>query len=604
MCGIIGYTGLQQALPILIDGLSRLEYRGYDSAGVVVYDGAKFRYEKCPGKIDALKQRVAGIPMPGTLGIGHTRWATHGGVTEMNAHPHFDCKHRITLVHNGIIENYAELRRRLGKKHKFRSETDTEIVAHLLESHYAGDPLKAMQETVAELRGSYAIVAAFADHPDVLVGARLDAPLVVGINGTESFLASDIAAVLPHTRQVQIVDEGQIALLKGHDVKLFGRNGAEIALLPMQIDWEVAVAAKDGFAHYMLKEIHEQPKSTAAELHGRLDLKRGDVVLDGVARDVKNAKRVVIAACGTAWHSGLVTKCAIEEYARLPVDVGLASELRYGHTPFDRETLFLAISQSGETADTIAALRSAKKAGARTLAITNIKGSTVARESDGVIFMRAGLEVGVAATKTYTSQLMCGVLFAIQLGRWRGTVSPARAKKLLAAAQAVPDAVRRVLDGARQVEEIARLAACRDYMYIGRRYHLATAFEGALKMKEISYLHAEGYGAGEMKHGPIAIVDSSLTTIAIAPRDNVYDKMVSNIEQIRARRGRLIVVATEGDEAVKRISDFVIPMPRVEECFSPVVAVVPLQLFAYATAISHGLDPDKPRNLAKTVTVE
>jgi glucosamine--fructose-6-phosphate aminotransferase (isomerizing) len=608
MCGIIGYVGGGNALPVVIEGLRSLEYRGYDSSGVVVFDGKKFASEKCPGRLEALEKRLRERPISGHLGVGHTRWATHGGVTELNAHPHFSCDRNITLVHNGIIENYADLKRRL-KGHDFKSETDTEIIVHLVEEHYRGDPLQAVLKAVRELHGSYAIVVAFADHPDLLVGARLNAPLVVGLDHADTVIASDIAALLPHTRTVAPLGEGQVVLVRrtagGAKVEAVNLAGRKVDLKPVTVTWALDDADKHGYPHFYLKEIFEQAKSADAELQGRVDAKAGEVTFDGLSPSLKKAKRIAISACGSSWHAGLVLKYALEELARLPVEIGLASEMRYGDYPFDKDSLLVAFSQSGETADTLAAVRQAAKAGAQTLAITNVKGSSISRDAGNVIYMRAGLEIGVAATKTYTSQILCSLLWAITLGRARKTLSPAKARALLRGAKKVPAAIQDVLDRAGEVKAVADgLADCRDFMYIGRRYNLATAFEGALKMKELSYLHAEGYGAGEMKHGPLAIVDEHLTTVAIAPRDRVYTKMVSNIQQIRSRGGRVVTVATAGEEEVRAFSEAVLTIPRIEEQFSPLVAVVPLQLLAYHTAVRLERDVDKPRNLAKSVTVE
>ncbi|MBI2930565.1 MAG: glutamine--fructose-6-phosphate transaminase (isomerizing) [Planctomycetes bacterium] len=607
MCGIIGYVGTKEVLPILMGGLRLLEYRGYDSAGVVVFDGKRFRVEKAPGKLQVLASRVARKPLEGTLGLGHTRWATHGGVTEANAHPHLSCDERIAIVHNGIIENYVELKKRL-RRHKFRSETDTEIVAHLVEEKYSGDPRAAVLAAVRELRGAYALVIAFARHPDRLYGARLNAPLVVGLDSTESLLASDLHALLPHTRRVAPVEEGRVVELTRAGVRSFDLDGREQPLKPFEVEWSAEAAEKSGYSHFMLKEIHEQADTTAQELQGRLDRARNEVVFEdlGLDRaDFRRVRRVVIAACGTSWHAGTATKYGIEEFARLPVDCALASELRYGDYPFDRHTLMLAFSQSGETADTLAAVRMAREAGAKVLAITNIRGSSIARESDAVVYMRARLEVGVAATKTYTSQMMCGLLLGMQMGRWRGMITGAHMGVLMKTALQVPGAIQRVLEDVAEIKRVAeRFKKGYDFMYIGRRYNLATAYEGALKMKEISYLHAEGYGAGEMKHGPLALVDDHLTTLAIAPQGRVYEKMVSNIQQVASRKGHVVSVGTDGDALLPTMSEHVLWIPAVAEVWSPVVSVVPLQLLAYYTAVALGRDVDQPRNLAKSVTVE
>ncbi len=600
MCGIVGYVGHRPALGILLGGLRRLEYRGYDSSGVVLLNGKGLEVEKAPGKLSALEERLKSHPLSGRIGLGHTRWATHGGVTERNAHPHLSCDRKIAVVHNGIIENYAELRQGL-RRHTFSSGTDTEVLAHLIEACYrklGGHPLRAVTMALERVRGSFALGVVNADYPDLLVAARVNCPLVIGLGEGENFLASDIAALLPHTRRVVPLEEGETAKIDPSGVSIFGPGFARVKRRPLEIAWKADKALKGGYRHFMLKEIHEQAQTVAAEVQGR-DGGLDDVRLPG------NLQRVVVAACGTAWHAGLVAKTAIEELAKLPVEAGLASELRYGDTPFDRRTLTVALSQSGETADTLAALRLAREAGSPTLAITNVRGSTLAREADQVLFMRAGLEVGVAATKTYTSQVMNALFLALHLGRARGTLPRARFLELLKGFRRLPGQVERVLERTTEIEKVARKhARGYDFMYIGRRYNLATAYEGALKMKEISYLHAEGYGAGEMKHGPLALVDGRLACIAVAPRGRVTEKMVSNIQEIRARGGRVIAVATAGDRLVASVADRVLEIPACEEMFSPVLAVVPLQLLAYHAAVSLGRDVDRPRNLAKSVTVE
>ncbi len=605
MCGIVGTTASDNVVPVLLDGLKRLEYRGYDSAGVVVSSGDGLQWEKCSGKISRLEERLRGTDLSGTVGLGHTRWATHGRPTEANAHPHFSCRRCISVVHNGIIENFIELREKLiAEGHKFRSQTDTEIIAHLIEKHHKGDPLRAVARATKALVGSYALGVLFADHPRTLVAARRNSPLVIGVGEGRTFLASDISALLPHTRRVILLDENESAILLPDSVKVFGADLEPRRAVPKEVDWTLETAEKGGYPHYMLKEIHEQPRTVATELAGRL---RGNLpVFAEVPKSLpKRIKRITIAACGTAWHAGLVAKCALEELAQIPVDVGFASELRYADRPYDKSSLLIAISQSGETADTLAAARIAKEAGAPTLAITNIRGSTLSREADSVIHMRAGLEIGVAATKTYTSQLMNVLLLAIAFGRTRGTLPTSRARKLLRGIRSVEDDMGRILADPSEIQKcVEKFRSGYDFMYIGRRYNLATAFEGALKMKEISYLHAEGYGGGEMKHGPLAIVDKKLTTAAIAVQSRVYSKMLANIEEIRTRGGRVISVATEGDEKIRSLSDHVLYIPPCEEMFTPVYAVVPLQLFAYHTAVANGKNVDQPRNLAKSVTVE
>ncbi|HLY73846.1 MAG TPA: glutamine--fructose-6-phosphate transaminase (isomerizing) [Planctomycetota bacterium] len=600
MCGIVGYVGPRQALGVLLDGLKCLEYRGYDSAGVVLLNGKGLQVERAPGKLSALSDRLKLKPLQGTTGLGHTRWATHGGVTESNAHPHRSCDGRIAVVHNGIVENFQELRREL-RGHTFSSATDTEVLAHLIEHHYAklgGHPLKAVTRALEKVRGSFALGVIFADYPDLLLAARVNCPLVLGLGQGENFLASDLSALLKYTRRIIPLEENEIAKLDRDGVQIFDRAFGKIRRRPMEIAWKAETALKGGYPHFMLKEIYEQQQTIAAEVGGR------DEALDDV-RVPRDVERIVVVACGTAWHAGLVGKVAIEELARLPVDVGMASELRYGDAPFGPETLTVAVSQSGETADTLAAVRIAQEAGSKVLAVTNVKGSTLSREADQVLYMRAGLEIGVAATKTYTSQVMSMLFLAAHLGRRRGALAADRFQALVREARRLPGLVERVLEDTAEIRKCARkFSRGYDFMYIGRRYNLATAFEGALKMKEISYLHAEGYGAGEMKHGPLALVDDSMTCVAIAPRGRVTEKMISNIQEIRARRGRVIAVATRGDRSVRAVADHVFEIPSCEEMFSPVLAVIPLQLFAYYAATALGRDVDQPRNLAKSVTVE
>lgn len=613
MCGIVGYTGPRNATPILLDALRRLEYRGYDSAGIVVLENGSFASHKSTGKIQELEARVAQRPPAGSLGLGHTRWATHGGVTEPNAHPHFSCDRRIALVHNGIVENHEELRQELTSKgHEFRSETDTEVIVHLLEEYYSSARkrglLKSVAQVVKRLEGAFALGIVVADCPDLFMAVRHQSPLVIGLGENENYMASDISALLPFTRRVLYLQEDEIAEIGRGGVRIYGPDLSVRKHSSSKIDWSPAAAEKGGYPHYMLKEIHEQPQTVAAELAGRVDVRQGSVVFENLGLStnyLKSIHRIAIAACGTAWHAGLVTKVALEDLARLPVDVGYASELRYGDYPFDRRTLVLAVSQSGETLDTLMAARMAREQGSKVLAITNVRGSSLDREADGVVPMRAGLEIGVAATKTYTSQLLLGVLLATYLGRLRSVLPRKRAVDLLRSAQTLPRKLERILADPSVIRVCARkFMRDYDFMYIGRRYNLATALEGALKMKEISYLHAEGYGAGEMKHGPLALVDPGLTTVAVAVQGRVYDKMVSNIQEIRARKGPVIALATEGDGAIEPLANHVFRVPPIDEVLSPVLAVVPLQLLAYYTAVGLGRDVDQPRNLAKSVTVE
>jgi len=600
MCGIIGYVGKRQALEVLVDGLNRLEYRGYDSAGVVVQNGHGLRSEKTVGKISALEARLKLRPIEGRSGLGHTRWATHGGVTEGNAHPHFSCDRKIAVVHNGIIENDAELRAEL-KQHRFVSQTDTEIIPHLIEELYeksGGSLLRAVALAVRKIRGSVALGVMSADFPGLLIAARMQCPLVIGVGDGEMLLASDTAAIQSVTRSIVPLEENEIAELDATGVQLF-----DFALNPKsrpatQVRWTSDPAVKGTFAHFMLKEIHEQKETLAQEVAARME------DLDEI-RLPKRLSRVTLLGCGSAWNAGLVGQSALEEYWKLPVTLGYSSELRYSAHPFGPDVLTIAISQSGETADTLAAARMARKAGSPVLAITNVKGSTLAREADQALFMRAGTEVGVAATKTYTSQLLTLILLAIHGARRRRLLSQKDYQALLHEARILPFHVKRLLARSAEIARCARkYSSGYGFMYLGRHLNLATAFEGALKMKEVSYLHAEGYGAGEMKHGPLALINERMACIAIAPRGRVTDKMISNIQEVRARGGPVISIATEHDSWSHGLSEEVIPIPECPEIFSPILAVVPLQLLAYHAAVRLGRDVDRPRNLAKSVTVE
>jgi glucosamine--fructose-6-phosphate aminotransferase (isomerizing) len=601
MCGIVGYVGSRETVTVLLDSLKRLEYRGYDSAGLVVINGKGLIHEKVTGNIAALETALKAGQMTGRTGLGHTRWATHGGVTRENAHPHFSCDSRVAVVHNGIVENYARLREELSSRHSFRSGTDTEVIPHLIEEAYpecGEDPLRAMRKAMDRMQGSYALAVVFADHPDTIYVARVNCPIVLGLGEGESFLASDIAALLPYTRRVIPLEEGELARLEPSGVTVLDLDFKPKSRPPLEIPWSLEMTNKGSYAHYMLKEIHEQKHTLASELIGRPEDLRGLLL-------PKNLRRIVITACGTAWHAGLVAKLALEELARLPADVWLASELRYADYPFGKDTLAIAISQSGETADTLASARLARDAGATVLAVTNVRGSTLEREADLVLHMRSGPERGVAATKTYTSQLLNMILLAMHLGRVRKTLSPERDEQLRKEIDLLPRRAAEILDQTGALERCAReIAEDCSFIYIGRRYNLPTAYEGALKMKEISYLHAEGYGAGEMKHGPLALVDARMVCVAVAPEGRVTEKVISNIQEIRARNGRIITLGTRGDPRLPSVSNQVLEIPRCDELLSPVLAVIPLQLLAYHSAVRLGRNVDQPRNLAKSVTVE
>jgi glucosamine--fructose-6-phosphate aminotransferase (isomerizing) len=602
MCGIIGYTGNEQAVKIVVGGLERLEYRGYDSAGVAILQDGGFFCEKHPGKLGVLTQALQGKHAQGTLGMGHVRWATHGVPSRENAHPHLSCDGNIVLVHNGIIENHEEIKRKLmAEGHTFRSETDTECIVHLIEKHYRSDPLGAVAKAVGQLRGSFALCVAFRDCPDTLIGVRSGSPLVAGLSDKANYLASDVPAILPHTSRVVFLEEQTIAHVTPARLSLY-----DFALKPRRfkvskVTWDMKTAQKQGYPHFMLKEIFEQPKALHETFAGRIDLKTGNCrfpELNPIKAALKKVRRINIIACGTAWHAGLVGKYAIEELARVPVEVNLASVL-------GKDTLVIAISQSGETADTLAGLRLAKEKGSHVLSVCNVVGSSVARESDSVLYTRAGPEIGVASTKAYSTQILMLELFAVALARLRVTIGAPAARSILKGIQHLPSRVERALKNDSVILECAqRYRDVYNFMYIGRRYNFPNAYEGALKLKEISYIHAEGYGAGEMKHGPLALVDDTFPTVAIAVKGAVYEKMISNVREIRARRGEVIAIATEGDDYIHRLCDYVIHVPETQEMLSPMVTVVPLQLLAYHVAVARGCDVDQPRNLAKSVTVE
>jgi glucosamine--fructose-6-phosphate aminotransferase (isomerizing) len=612
MCGIVGYVGSEQALPILLGGLRTLGYRGYDSAGVSVIDGAQRQPElsvlKRAGKLDRLEEALGAEAVSGSVGIGHTRWATHGEPTDANAHPHLDCGGRVAVIHNGIIENFPELRARLAKEgHTFRSDTDTECIAHLLEAH-AGDGLTAaVRRTVEELQGAYAIVAMSLDEPDLIVGAKMASPLVVGLAEGENLLASDIPALLARTRSVVPVEEGQIVEVRADGVRVSTFDGTEVAVTPMTVDWDVERAEKGGYDDFMQKEIREQPVAIRDTLVGRVDpldyITLDDLRLsEALLRDVD---RVFVVACGTAYHSGLVAKYAIEHWTRLPVEIEIASEFRYRDPVLDANSLTLAVSQSGETIDTLEAARHASRQRSRVIAITNTVGSSIAREADGVLYTHAGPEIGVAATKTFATQMVALHLTALFLAQVRGTMFPEEVAGVLRRMRELPAQVRTALELDDQVAALARrFAGAHDLLFIGRHTGYPAALEGALKLKEISYVHAEAYPAGELKHGPIALIEEGTPVVAVATECHVYRKMVSNIQEVRARGAEVIAVATEGDEEVANVAQHVLYVPRTPELLAPVVVSVPLQLFAYAMAKERGCDVDQPRNLAKSVTVE
>ncbi len=619
MCGIIGYIGPKPVVPVLIDGLRRLEYRGYDSAGVAVVRQGVISLRRSAGKLSRLEEAIQADPLDGEYGVGHTRWATHGRPTEENAHPHRDCTGRIVVVHNGIIENYLELKRALvGLGHTFVTETDTEIVAHLVEQELktggpAGGGLEgATRRALAQMRGMFALVLLSSDEPQKIVTVRNGPPLVIGIGDGEYFVASDIPAILAHTRDVVFLADEEMAVLTKDGVTFTTFAGTPLDRRPQRVLWDPIQAEKAGFKHFMLKEIFEQPQSVRDTILGRVSLDTGRVFLEEVTvpeSELAAIESVTIVACGTSWHAGLIGKYLIEGLAKLPVEVDYGSEYRYRNPIVGRKTLAVVITQSGETADTLAALREAKAQGARSIAICNVVGSMATRESDGTVYTHAGPEIGVASTKAFTSQLVALHLLALHLAQVRGVLTPDQSRDEIDGLLQLPTLVEQTLRVSALVDEIARRFYNRqDFLFLGRGINYPIALEGALKLKEISYIHAEGYPAGEMKHGPIALIDERMPVVALAPRDHVFEKMLSNIQEVKARGGSIIALTTGRDELVESLldteHDSIISLPEARPRLSPVVMVLPLQLLAYHIAVRRGCDVDQPRNLAKSVTVE
>ena len=610
MCGIVGYVGHRDALSFILPGLRRLEYRGYDSAGIVTVSNGTLDVRKTTGKIADLERLLGSDRPSGALGIGHTRWATHGRPSDHNAHPHIDCRSQLAIVHNGIIENYRELRKTLAAGgHRFRSQTDTEVIAHLIE-RYWGDGLEAaVQRAARDLRGSFAIACVAADAPDTLVVFRRgSSPLVVGFGRGEMFIASDIPALLGQTREILVLNDGELAILTPDNIVVRTLDGASLRRSPHTIDWDGEAAEKSGYPHFMLKEIFEQPEAVQNTIRERADVEGPNIRIPELGlkdRELAGLNRLCFVACGTSWHAALVGKYLVEALARLPVEVDVASEFRYRKPVVDGRVLTVPISQSGETADTLAALREAKDLGSRVVAICNVVGSSLAREADGVVYTRAGIEIGVASTKAFTAQLAAVMLLALKLGLARGFADPTLVRQVLKGLAELPDLLSIALQQSDAIRKIAeRFADRSSFLYLGRGLHFPLALEGALKLKEISYIHAEGYPAGEMKHGPIALVDSRMPVVAVAPRGSTYEKIASNLEEIKARDGLVVAVATEGDEEIATIADRVISIPSSLEWLQPLLVAVPLQLLAYHMAVLRGCDVDQPRNLAKSVTVE
>jgi glutamine---fructose-6-phosphate transaminase (isomerizing) len=608
MCGIVGYVGPRVATQVLIDGLKRLEYRGYDSAGVALQNGKGIEMRKAAGKIAALEAAVLSYPIEGTSGIAHTRWATHGAPNECNAHPHHDCTGTIAVVHNGIIENFGVLRKMLENEgHTFVSETDTEVLAHLFEAAFDGNLEEAVIDSLHLVEGTYGIAVVSSKDPGKIVAARKGSPLLLGLGEGENFLASDAAAILQYTREVVYLDDGEMAVITKDSYKVFDLQARMLTKGVSKIDWDLDMIEKGGFDHFMLKEIFEQPTTITNTMRGRLVTEQGFSKLGGLnlsKEDLDNIDNVVITACGTSWHSALIGELLIEELARIPVEVEYASEFRYRNPIVTPRTLCVVISQSGETADTLAAMREAKRRGAKTLGLVNVVGSTIAREDDGGVYLHAGPEIGVASTKAFTSQVIALLLLTLKLAR-RHNLSIEGGREIAQAMERLPGQVQQILDRAKEIEAVAdQFKDATNFLYLGRGFNFPVALEGALKLKEISYIHAEGYPAAEMKHGPIALIDADMPVVFIAPHDAVFDKVVSNIQEVKARGGRVIALTSRDEPALKKLVDYDFRIPETLDILYPILTVIPLQLLAYYIAARRGLNVDQPRNLAKSVTVE
>ncbi|MFL5465449.1 MAG: glutamine--fructose-6-phosphate transaminase (isomerizing) [Gemmatimonadaceae bacterium] len=608
MCGIVGYIGTRSCTPMLVDGLKRLEYRGYDSAGVAIMNGKGVETRKVAGKISRLENVLSLDPVSGTLGIAHTRWATHGAPTTGNAHPHMCCKGQIAVVHNGIIENATALRQTLEERgHEFTSETDTEVVAHLIEELFDGNLEEAVIQALLKIEGTYGIAVISSADSKKIVAARKGSPLLVGLGDGEYFVASDVSAILAHTRQVVYLDDGDLAVLEPNGYRIIDLNATEQHKKVSKIDWDLDQIERGGFDHFMLKEIFEQPETVENCMRGRLLPDEGTSKLGGLNMTDEELLRfdnILITACGTSWHSALIGEHMLESLARIPVEVEYASELRYRNPIVTDRTLCIVISQSGETADTLAAMREAKARGARTYGIVNVVGSTIARESDGGIYVHAGPEIGVASTKAFTSQVIALLLFTLKVARLR-TLSMVDGREIIEEMRALPGKIQSVLDRAAEIEKIAEeFKNAQNFLYLGRGYSFPTALEGALKLKEISYIHAEGYPAAEMKHGPIALIDEKMPVVFITPHDSVFEKVVSNVQEVKARGGRVIAITTRDEDMLEGKLDYEFRIPETKDMLTPVLASVPLQLLAYYIAVKRGANVDQPRNLAKSVTVE
>jgi glucosamine--fructose-6-phosphate aminotransferase (isomerizing) len=609
MCGIVGYTGTQEATPIILDGLKRLEYRGYDSAGICTLNNGHAETRRSEGKLVNLENLLVKEPIAGAIGIGHTRWATHGRPSEINAHPHKAGP--VIVVHNGIIENYLQLREELrAASHTFKSETDTEVIAHLVEKRLreTGNFEKAVRLALGELRGAYAVCILCEKEPGTMIAAKQGSPMVIGLGNGEYFVASDIPAILSHTREMIFMEDGEMAVFRNNTPIFSTVAGAPLTKNSRHIDWSPLMAEKGGYKHFMLKEIFEQPRAISDTIAGRLVEQEGDVYLESLSlpdSELKKVERICIIACGTSWHAGLVGKFLLEEHCRIPVEVDIASEFRYRNPVVNDRTLIVLISQSGETADTLAAMREGKARGGKNVAICNVVDSSIAREADGVVYTHAGPEIGVASTKAFVTQLVALYLFTIKLGRTIGTIDKAKGQAMIASLVKVPTLLEKTLELNGQVEVVARkYMNARDFLYLGRGINYPIALEGALKLKEISYIHAEGYPAGEMKHGPIALIDENMPVVILVPQNANYEKVASNMEEVIARGGKVIAICSAGDHEIAGKAEVTLEIPQDNDDLAPILLSVPLQLLAYHVAVLKGTDVDQPRNLAKSVTVE
>ncbi|MCM1496847.1 MAG: glutamine--fructose-6-phosphate transaminase (isomerizing) [Clostridium sp.] len=608
MCGIVGYIGSEQAAPILLDGLAKLEYRGYDSAGLAVYDGNDIEIVKAKGRLQALRDLTGdGNSLKGTLGIGHTRWATHGEPSVSNAHPHFNKDKTITVVHNGIIENYQPLKEKLtAKGYVFISDTDTEVVAHLLDYYYNGNPLQAVEKVMHRVQGSYALGVLFKDYPDKMYAVRKDSPLIVGASAEGNFIASDVPAILKYTRDVYFIENREICELSRDGICFYNEDMEAISKETKTIEWDVEAAEKGGYEHFMLKEIYEQPKAVLDTISPRI--KDDRIVIDELNMsedDIRNLKRIYIVGCGSAYHVGVTGKYVLEKITRIPVEVDLASEFRYRNPILEKDSMVIIISQSGETADSLAALRKSQELGVKVLGVVNVVGSTIAREADNVLYTWAGPEISVATTKAYSTQLAALYLLAILFGDVRGVISDEEYRELIQELQRLPDKIQGILGDKERIQWFAsKYANARDVFFLGRGVDYATALEGSLKLKEISYIHSEAYAAGELKHGTISLIEDNVLTVAVVTQPDLYEKMISNIVEVRTRGGYIFTLTNKGNCVMEDTADFTVYIPKTHSCFTPSLAVIPLQLFGYYVSVAKGLDVDKPRNLAKSVTVE